>query len=129
MSFYFGLVGALSMVGSLTLLAFRLQVLFFGKAAKGSVVGHESRQSDDSTFHLPVISFADEEGRPQRFTSVAGATGKQPALGTMVTVRYLPSNPRRAYISTFLHMWAAPVALFLLGAVGIAACVKGWFVK
>jgi hypothetical protein len=38
-----------------------------------------------------------------------------------VRVLYLPANPRRAYIDSFLHMWAAPVALALLGAAGLYA--------
>jgi hypothetical protein len=37
-------------------------------------------------------------------------------VGTTVSVWYLRANPSSAAISSFLHMWAAPPALMLLGA-------------
>ena len=47
--------------------------------------------------------------------------GRTPVVGATVRVRYLPSNPTVAYIQSFLHMWAAPVACALLGIGALAA--------
>jgi hypothetical protein len=61
------------------------------------------------------VSFTDREGHARRFTSVAGRAGPTPPVGTAVTVRYDPSNPQYALISSFLHMWAAPLAMAVMG--------------
>ena len=73
------------------------------------------RDIDDSVRYLPVVSFTDHEGRAHRFTSVAGRSGPTPPVGTAVKVRYDRSNPGFALISSFLHMWAAPLAMAVLG--------------
>lgn len=46
-------------------------------------------------------------------------------MGADVAVRYLRENPGTAFISSFLHMWAAPVALAALAA-GAFAAAKPW---
>lgn len=117
---YFVVVGLLSLAGAAYLLARRIHVWGWGSTAAGVVVAHQVRQSEDSVFHLPVVSFMDDAGHEHRFTSVAGSTARRPQVGTRVTVRYLPSNPNQAYIDTFLHLWAAPLALVVLGAAGCA---------
>lgn len=119
--YYFVIVGLLCLACAAYLLARRLNVWLFGTKTRGVIVAHQVRQSEESTFHLPVVSFVDDAGHERRFTSVAGTTAKSPGVGDLVTVRYLPSNPGHAYIGTFLHMWAAPLALALLGAGGCAA--------
>lgn len=78
---------------------------------------------DDTIYFLPIVEFRDSRGTPHRFTSVAGRSSATPVVGTAVSVRYLPGNPEVAYIQTFLHMWAAPLAFAVLGA---AALLAGW---
>ena len=116
---YFAIVGVLCLMLASWLCARRLRAQLSGAVAIGTVVGHEARASDESLFHLPVVLYIDAAGKQHRFTSVAGSVAKTPAPGTQVTVRYLPSAPDIAYLSGFLHMWSAPVALFALGAAGI----------
>lgn len=97
---------------------------FFGSIAVGNVVAHEMRQSDDTKSYLPVIAFTDLKSRRHQFTSPAGASSQNPSERAEVQVRYLPSNPKLAYIESFLHMWAGPLALAILGLSGVAVL---WF--
>jgi hypothetical protein len=52
-----------------------------------------------------VVTFYDQKGIEFRFTSVVGWTTKRPLVGTEVPVRYVPSDPRIAYVGTILHMY------------------------
>src|SRR5262245_41131453 len=84
----------------------RLFTRLRGSATVGRVVGHESRKDDDGgVSYFPIVEFADLRGAVHRFRSFAGSSGESPAVGAMVRVRYLPQNPRMAYIQSFLHMW------------------------
>lgn len=117
---YFAIVGAVCLVCAFWLLVRRLRVLISGSIAVGRIVGHEARESDETMSYLPVVTFRDSSGTERRLTSVAGRSLRLPAIGSEVRVRYLPSDPNMTYISTFLHMWAAPFALAALGIAGIA---------
>lgn len=119
MGAYFIVIGVICLACALWLLVRRLRVLFYGSVARGRVTGHEAREMEDAMSYLPVVIFEDAGGREHRFTSVAGWSVRRPPVGTTVRVRYLPSNPGIAYISSFLHMWAAPFALAVLGGCGV----------
>ena len=110
---------------ALWLLLRRLRVWRQGASAMGRVVSFESRVDDESTSYLPVIAFVDQRGQEQRFTSVAGRSHRTPPVGSEVRVRYLRDSPGTAFIASFLHMWAAPLALAVLGAAAIVASLRG----
>jgi hypothetical protein len=99
----------------------RLSALLRGASALGRVQGHEVHTIDEEVSYLPIVEFTDSRGHLHRFTSVAGGSRRTPAVGATVRVRYLPGNPTVAYIQSFLHMWAAPVACALLGVGALAA--------
>jgi hypothetical protein len=103
------------------ILFYRRLVAWKGVTAVGHVAGHELRTIDDSTTYLPIIVFFDQQGKEIRFTSVAGGSAQNPKIETEVRVCYLRSNPEIAYINSFLHMWAAPVACAILGLAAFAA--------
>jgi hypothetical protein len=124
MKTYLAIFGGLCLMFAAWLSARRLRAHFFGAIALGTVVGHEAREEDDSISYLPVVTYIDAAGKQHRFTSVAGGSARVPARGTTVTVRYLPSDPAVAYLTGFLHMWAAPAALLILGAAGIWSAWK-----
>ena len=121
MTTYFVVIGAMCLIGSLALMVLRLQVLIYGMQCEGEVVAYQVWESDDTHFYLPVISFYDHNGREWRFTSVAGSTRRYPKIGARMVIRYLASKPERAYIGTFLHMWAAPLGIAVLGVAGLVA--------
>ncbi len=124
MQLYFAVIGSLCIIASVVLMLRRIRVLLGGAVASGVVIGHESRRVDESESFLPVIRFQDSKGVDFEFTSVAGRAVARPATGSQVRVRFLPSNPKNAYISTILHMWAAPLALAVLGVAGVAALLS-----
>ena len=121
MRYYFAFVGATLLAGALWLFVRRVSLARRGVSATGRIEGFEERNIDDSVCYLPVVSFTDREGRAHRFTSVAGRSGPTPPVGTAVMVRYDPSNPGFALISSFLHMWAAPLAMAVLGFFSLLA--------
>ena len=123
MKAYLAFIG-LTFVGTACyLLSRRLSTQLHGHGTSGRVVGHESRTDEGAVFYLPVVEFADAQGVVHRFTSVAGRSRRSPAVGARVRVRYLREDPGVAYIQSFLHMWAAPLAFAVLGIGALA----GWW--
>jgi hypothetical protein len=117
---YFAFVGVAFLGLAVYLLGRRLSAQLRGDVVIGQIVGHESRTDDESISYLPIVEFADSRGVVHRFTSVAGGSSRSPAVGATVRVRYLADSPGVAYIQTFLHMWAAPLAFAVLGAAALA---------
>ncbi|MFM9835804.1 MAG: DUF3592 domain-containing protein [Methylophilaceae bacterium] len=126
MKIYFAVVGVLFLILAAWLSFRRCRVLFFGAKSIGTVVGHQVRNSEDSIFQIPIVTYMDAMGKEHQFTSVAGGVAKTPATGARVTVRYLPSDPTIVYISSFLHMWAAPLSLIILGVAGV---LSAWHIQ
>ena len=116
MRIYLAVVALACIAGALWLAVRRWAVLVNGVDATGRVEGYEERRDEDSVFYLPIVSFTDFHGQGRRFTSVAGRPAQEPPLGSRVAVRYLRDDPGRAYIASFLHMWAAPVGFAVMGA-------------
>ncbi|MBC7802728.1 MAG: DUF3592 domain-containing protein [Candidatus Parcubacteria bacterium] len=120
---YFAVVGVACIAGALWLGSRRLQLLFSGSTTVGRIEAFEAREDDGSLFYLPIVSFTDKLGRAHRFTAVAGRSTQTPRIGSAVTVRYLRADPDTAFIMSFLHMWAAPLGLAVLGAGALWAYV------
>ena len=125
MRLYFGVLSVLFLGGALWLLVRRWLVAANGVNVVGRVVAHETRRDEDSVYYLPVVVFTDRQGSEHRFTAVAGGSVPRPVVGATVTVRYLSQSPDRAFIVSFLHMWAAPLAMFVLGAGALLGYLQG----
>ena len=123
MKAYFAFIGAACHALAVYLLSRRLRAQLHGDVTTGRVVGHASSTDEGAVSYLPIVEFADSQGVVRRFKSVAGGSSRSPAVGAAVRVRYLPDNPGVAYIQSFLNMWAAPLALVVLGT---AALVAWW---
>jgi Protein of unknown function (DUF3592) len=121
---YFAIVGVACIAGALWLCARRLSLLISGISTVGRIEAFETREDEGSLFYLPVVSFTDTLGRAHRFTAVAGRSTQTPRIGTLVRVRYLRENPDTAFIMSFLHMWAAPLGLTVLGVGALWAYVR-----
>ena len=87
----------------------------------GRVVDYKISAIDESTSYQPVVEFFDKQGTLRSFTSGAGWNDPRPKIGAEVTVCYLQADPNTAYIQSFLHLWAAPVACAVLGLAVFAA--------
>jgi Protein of unknown function (DUF3592) len=119
--YYFAVIGIILIIGAAWLFVRRIVIYINGLATEGWIESYEKRESDDTVYYLPIVSFVDYEGKQRRFTSVAGGSSQNQEIGTKVLVRYQRTNPDAAYISSFLHMWAAPLALLTLGVCGLLA--------
>jgi hypothetical protein len=119
--YYFAVIGSICLIGAIWLFVRRLAVMLNGITTEGRIEAFETRESDDSIYYLPVVSFADHEGKQHRFTSMAGSSSQDPQVGTKVRVRYHRTNPSIVYIVSFLHMCAAPLSLAALGVCGLLA--------
>jgi hypothetical protein len=115
MRLYLALLAAALIAGAAGLFVRRWAVVAGGASATGKVVDFETREDEGTLHYLPVVVFADREGRTHRFTSVAGGARPRPPRGSLVTVRYRPEHPDQAYIASFLHLWAAPLGMLVLG--------------
>ena len=125
MRLYFAIVASMAIAAAAWLFVRRLKVAVKGVRVTGYVVAHEVRVDDGSLCYLPVITFVDHCGMRRRFTSVAGNSRQCPPVDTALTVRFLPDNPNIAFVESFLHMWAAPLAMFVLGAAAFVGSLQG----
>jgi hypothetical protein len=117
---YFLVVGSLILVWGFWLLYRRLALLTHSKLAKGVVTSYQVRESDGTKVYLPVVSFIADDSHTYEFTSVAGGNSRPHPEGHSVPVRYNPTRPNEAFIDSFLHFWAAPLACIVLGVAGVA---------
>jgi Protein of unknown function (DUF3592) len=124
MRYYFAIVGVACLAAAAWLLARRLSVAFGGKRTSGRIIGYASGEDDGSVYYQPKVEFHDEQGRTYTFVAAAGGTRQTPPIGTEVPVRYDPRSPGTAYIVSFLHMWAAPIAFAALG-IGALLAYRG----
>jgi Protein of unknown function (DUF3592) len=124
MRYYFALVGVVCLIASAWLFVRRLHVAFGGKRATGKVVGFVSGEDDGSVFYQPRVEFRDQLGNTHTFVAGSGGTRQEPPIGSELPVRYNPNAPETAYVVSFLHMWAAPIAFAVLG-VGALLAYRG----
>ena len=123
MKVYFGIVGVLCLIFSALLFFRRMRALLYGASATGTVLRIETRESDESISHFPVISYMDIAGIQHTFTSTSGVVPEEFPLGKKVLIRYSTSNPKSAYIANWRHMWGAPIAALFLGVMGVWAAI------
>ena len=121
MRFYFALVGIACLIAAAFLFVRRFGVALGGTRATGVVVDFVPSEDDGTVTYSPKVEFHDDQGRKHTFSSGAGGTQKKPPIGSEVMVRYASEAPDRAYIVSFLHMWAAPVAYLVLGVGALLA--------
>ena len=121
MRYYFAFVGVSLLGIACWLFLRRFSILMTGVTTIGRVESYESHEFDEWVTYRPVISFTDQLGNQQKFTAAAGGRKRAPQIGTAVTVLYDIENPKNAVISSFLNMWAGPIALAVLGVVGLLA--------
>lgn len=125
MRYYLAFIGIVMLAAAVGLFLRRAALALHGVAAQGWIEAYDARTSErERTSYFPIVVFVDEAGQRHRFTALAGSQQEQADVGTLVTVRYLPGHPERACIQSFLQMWAAPLALALLGGGALVACFQ-----
>ena len=102
----------------------RIVVLRSGGVAEGQITEHERREIDESVGYHPTVYFVDHTGKGRHFTSDAGWSSPKPSVGVRVQVVYLRSDPELAYIRSFFHLWAGPVAMLAFALAAVGAAIK-----
>ena len=123
MAYLYCIAASALLVASLGMLVRRWHVLRSGARATGRVVSHVARERDDGTSFHAVFAFTDHSGHEHHIASNAGWSAPRPPVGTAVSVRYARSQPHRAYIDNFYHLWFWPLALSALAA---TLALAGW---
>jgi hypothetical protein len=86
--------------------------LFLKRAvpATGTIVKLvESNGDDGETLYAPIFTFADARGNAYKIHS---STATHPAIGEVgdkINILYDPSNPEKAEINRFLHLWGTAI--------------------
>lgn len=120
---YVGVVGVTLIIAAVVLAVRRVSAVVSGETAPGRVVGHHASTIDDSTTYQAIIEYRDRSHGTHRVTAGSGGATPAPPAGAIVRVRYQRTRPHVAFVPTFMHMWAAPLALATLG---VAALVAWW---
>ena len=98
----------------------RFAVWMSGVSTTGTILGHETRTTEEGAGYVPVVQFKDSEGTLRRFVSSSGNFPKRLIIGANVKVLYSQTSPGMAYIDSFWHLWIAPISLAVLGITSVA---------
>ena len=120
MKTYFALMGTAFIVFAVVLTFRRFAVWMSGVSTTGTILGHETRTTEEGVGYVPVVEFKDSEGTLRRFVSSSGNFPKRLIVGASVKVLYSQSNPGTAYIDSFWHFWIAPISLAVMGITSVA---------
>jgi Protein of unknown function (DUF3592) len=120
MRFYFAFIGTLLLGLGFYLLYRRLILFKHSSLAEGTLKSYEARENDGTYYHL-VVAFTSQDGNQYEFVSVAGSGSRPYPEGHRLRVRYNSLNPKEAFIDSFLHFWAGPLAFIVLGIGGFVA--------
>ena len=119
-------VGVLALGGGIYLFLGKLKFLDRSRVAEGVVTELESGTSSKKRrTYYPVVTYPDDKGQTQTFTSPIGSSPASYDVGEPVQVRYEPGKPHTAVIVGFWEMWGMIAiatglgTLFLVISVGI----------
>lgn len=116
-SWIFGLVGLGLLGGSFWAWSSSQSYITDGIQTTGTVIDLDYRSSDEgSGTYAPVVEFTDREGMRRVYHSTSSSNPPAYARGEQVTLYYMPGEPERAMIDSFMDRHFAPL---LLGAMGV----------
>jgi len=117
MKTYFALMSLACMVFAAGLAIRRFAVWMGGVTTTGTIRGHQTVTTEDGVCYVPVVEFLDAQGVLRQFVSGSGDFPRRRDSGTLVKVVYQQSNPSRAYICSFWHLWITPITIATLGII------------
>lgn len=81
--------------------------------AEGTVVRFDARRnSEGSTKHRAVVSFRTADNCLHEIRAGIAHDPAAPAIGKIITVRYLPDAPQKAKIESFWEIWESSLFYF-----------------
>ncbi|MGQ0657944.1 MAG: DUF3592 domain-containing protein [Chromatiales bacterium] len=111
----FALIGAAMLVLAGRQLAKRRAFLRGSTTAPGKIVAVIEVPQGIEVSYFPKVAFRTAAGRKVTFQSEVGGSGSHRRIGEKVTVRYLPDQPHRAEIDSFLSLWLPTLVFSVLG--------------
>jgi hypothetical protein len=117
---YFILVGSILLLLGLYFLYRRLLLFKNSCLVEGLVVSYLTRDDDGTTIYYPKVGFTANDGKIYEFVAEAGNSSRPRLESHPVRVRYNPNHPKEAFIDSFLHFWAGPLAFIVLGVASVA---------
>ncbi|MGH1469067.1 MAG: DUF3592 domain-containing protein [Bdellovibrionales bacterium] len=96
--------------------------------ATGVVVNidsHLSRSSEGvhTTMYSPVIKFKDSFGKTTTFKNNLSSSSNSYRIGDFVEVLYIPENPSKARVKSFMSLWFTSLVLGFIG--GVCSLIGG----
>ena len=93
----------------------KIKFLKSSLVTNGEIISNELDSTSLDDVWFPVIKFEDQENRTIQFSCVGSGPKKQYSIGDLVSIRYDPEKPKRAYINKFWRYWFAEFVLWVLG--------------
>jgi hypothetical protein len=90
--------------------------------AVATVIGNRYSGGGESASYHPIVRFSTREGETVEYEDSLGTNPARYDEGDSVPVKYDPSRPQKARISTGFRLWFAPV---LVGGIGAVVLVIG----
>ncbi len=100
LSGYLTVMAAIWIATGIIIFSRRIALRFRGECSDGTIIGHRPRlraHLAEVRSFVPIVRFS-VRGIAQEFQSVTGGRREALPVGTLVRVRYLPSDPKRAEI-------------------------------
>jgi len=126
----FTLAGLGMLVGSGWTLGSTLKFRKEATITEGTVVDFATSRSDKGkTMYSPVVEYRDLSGTSRQVTGSGSSSSPGYDRGDKVPVRFMPENPEKARIDSFMENWFAPLILGGMGiiffAIGIGSFAAG----
>ena len=123
---YYLLILGLCLNGfGLKLMYQRISFLLCSKKTYGKLSGLKEWKNParpNFTYYNMEIVFEASDGSEHRITSDTASSNKPTLpIGSLVAVRYNPSNPDEAHIDSCWYLWAPSLVFLLMGSVAIFA--------
>jgi hypothetical protein len=85
------------------------------RRAEARIIRFEARRNSDGvTKHRAVAAFKTHDGSDHEIRASVAHEPPAPAIGTTITVRYIPGDPRQAKIENFWEIWERTLFYFVI---------------
>ena len=122
--FIFTIIGILMLAGAAFLSNSTYQFIQQAAIQTGTVVAIEQSESKDSYVYHPVVKFVTADNQAIKFRSSIGSNPPSYRIGESVDVIYIPAEPHKAKINSFMSLWFVEIIVagigsifFLIGAI------------
>lgn len=113
----FAIVGVIALIIDYFVFQSESQLAKNGIETKGIVIEYSEDNSDRTTIYFPIILFHTEDNRNITFVASQGSSHFDYEIGEEVDVIYLPDNPQKVAINSFLGQYGGTLVLSSIGGI------------